>query len=125
MPSRVALGFGVSLPSGIGRNGLAERFWCRYVCPLGGLLALVSRLAIVKRTVAPECNACGACIQVCPTATSRADRQYASDPAECTMCMECLAACPRQGAAFSAGTAIAPRMAYDPNRQEVLAVLGG
>lgn len=125
LPSRVALGFGVLLASVIGLNWLAERFWCRYVCPLGGLLALLSRLAIVKRTVAPGCNACGACTHVCPTATIRADRQFSSDPAECTMCLECLAACPRQGAVFSAGTAIAPRMAYDPNRREVLAALGG
>jgi len=125
LPSRVALGFGLLLASVIGLSWLAERFWCRYLCPLGGLLALLSRLAIVKRTVAPECNACGACTHVCPTATIRADRQFASDPAECTMCLECLAACPRQGAVFTAGTAVAPRMAYDPQRREVLAALGG
>jgi len=125
LPSRVALGFGVLLASVIGLNWLAERFWCRYLCPLGGLLALLSRLAIVKRTVASGCNACGACTHVCPTATIRADRQFASDPAECTMCLECLAACPRQGAVFTAGTAVAPRMAYDPKRREVLAALGG
>ncbi len=29
-------------------NGLSERFWCRYLCPLGGLLSLVSRFALLQ-----------------------------------------------------------------------------
>ena len=32
-------------------NRVAERFWCRYLCPLGGYLGLVSRLAVVRREV--------------------------------------------------------------------------
>ena len=32
-------------------NLIAERFWCRYLCPLGGLLGLISKVAIIRRQV--------------------------------------------------------------------------
>jgi polyferredoxin len=34
-------------------NYFRPRFWCRYLCPLGGLLGLVSRVAVFRR--APWC----------------------------------------------------------------------
>ena len=42
----------------IGLSHFAPRFWCRYLCPLGALLALVSPLGLFKRRVSSECNAC-------------------------------------------------------------------
>jgi len=35
---------------------LAPRFWCRYLCPLGALLSLVSPLGRLRREVGPECR---------------------------------------------------------------------
>ena len=40
----------------VGLGALAPRFWCRYLCPLGALLGLVSRLAVWRRQVGPECR---------------------------------------------------------------------
>ena len=47
-------------------NLVAERFWCRYLCPLGGLLGWISRFALVKRTVETGCKSCGTVQQVLP-----------------------------------------------------------
>ena len=59
-------------------NLVAERFWCRYLCPLGGMLGLISKFAVFKRSVNTECISCGKCDAVCPTGTIDAKRGYAS-----------------------------------------------
>ncbi len=108
-------------------NWWAERFWCRYLCPLGGLLGLFSRLAVVRRTVGSECNSCTLCATRCPTGTIDPQRGYQSDPVECTVCFDCVASCSRGAAAFrtqESGWKPAPGQPYDPNRRQVLIALG-
>ena len=46
---------------------LAVRFWCRYLCPLGGALGWLSKLAIFRRKVGMECKGCTLCTDICPT----------------------------------------------------------
>ena len=134
----------------IALNAVAPRFWCRYLCPLGGLLGAISKFAIFRREVVGDCNACGACQIKCPTDTikppadpstarrahpewnamqSKAARRFAqddfaSDPAECTMCLECWAVCAQSGVKFPAHVSIAPRRDYDPNRRQALIAIG-
>ncbi len=50
-------------------NWWAERFWCRYLCPLGGLLGFVSRFSFFRRVVGEECSACTQCSRHCQTGT--------------------------------------------------------
>ena len=102
-------------------NLIAPRFWCRYLCPLGGLLGWISRVALLRREVGEECKGCTLCTTACPTGTINPAKNYASDPAECTMCLECLAVCPRSSIAFSPRLKLAPRQAYDPSRRGFLA----
>jgi ferredoxin len=132
----------------VGLNWIVPRFWCRYLCPLGGLLGLLSKVAVFKRVVRGEahsltpatagrrpspgeggenrdCTACKLCSRRCPTGTIDPQRDFASDPAECTLCLECLDACPRQAADFVPVFSIAPRLPYDPGRREALFSLGG
>lgn len=101
-------------------NVIAERFWCRYLCPLGGLLGFLSRVALFKRKVAGECSGCAQCAAVCPTGTIDPKAGFASDPAECTLCMDCLQKCPTSQIRFSPGFSLPKKQAYDPGRRQVL-----
>jgi polyferredoxin len=105
-------------------NWVEKRFWCRYLCPLGGLLGLLSKLAIFKREVSVDCKGCALCAPVCPTGTIDPNRNFASDPAECTMCLDCLEACPSGRTTFAPGLRLADRREYDPGRRQVLLAIG-
>ena len=122
---RGAIGFGVVLGAVIVLNWITPRFWCRYLCPLGGLLGLVSKVSLYRRRVSEDCKDCQLCSNVCPTGTIDPNKNFTSDPSECTMCLDCLEACPRTSIEFHPGIRIAKWQDYDPGRREALFSLGG
>jgi polyferredoxin len=108
-------------------NQWAERAWCRYFCPLGALLALVSRFSLVRREVKDGCGACALCGGDCPTGTIDPSKNYASDPAECIVCFDCVSECSREGVAFrllGKRRWVGSRQDYDPDRRLLLAGAG-
>lgn len=105
-------------------NQVAHRFWCRYLCPLGALLGLFSKVAIFRREVGESCKGCTLCTRTCPTGTINPAKSYASDPSECTMCLECMQACPRNGIEFTSHLAPALWNEYDPSRRQALISMG-
>lgn len=108
----------------IALNWIAPRFWCRYLCPLGALLGLLSKISIFRRIVGEDCKNCGVCSSRCPTGTIDPDRGYESDPSECTMCLDCLDACPRSSIKVTPGFKPAPLRPYDPSRRQFLVSMG-
>ena len=75
-----------------------QNFWCRYLCPYGALMGLVSLLSQVKiRRDAEACVDCGKCAKACPSHL-KVDELVQIRSAECTGCMECVAACSAQNA---------------------------
>ncbi len=50
----------------IALNRITPRFWCRYLCPLGAFLSLISPLGLFRRRVSSECNECLKCVRTCP-----------------------------------------------------------
>ncbi len=71
-----------------------QNFWCRYLCPYGGFLGLISLLSPVRITRnASTCIDCARCAKACPS-TLPVDRLLQIRSAECTGCLECVAVCP-------------------------------
>jgi MauM/NapG family ferredoxin protein len=105
-------------------NTLADRFWCRYLCPLGSLLGLISKVALLRPVIQPACNRCGHCVHACRLDAIDTGTGYEIIPSECTVCLDCLAACPESGVRFEWRWQPAPAQDYDPTRRQVLAALG-
>ncbi len=77
---------------------LYKNFWCRYLCPYGALLGLLSRLSPVKiRRDNQKCVHCRACSENCPSLLDVEKKQEVSSP-ECFGCMTCVSSCPSRGA---------------------------
>jgi MauM/NapG family ferredoxin protein len=108
----------------LGLNRLAPRFWCRYLCPLGGLLGLVSKASWQKRCVSDSCIRCGACQRGCQMDAIDAARDYASDAGECIQCLDCLGDCPADAIAFAGTRSVDRGWEYDPTRRQALSMLG-
>jgi ferredoxin-type protein NapH len=77
---------------------LALRVWargfCSVACPLGAVLALFSRISLVRVVHHEErCDGCGACARVCPMGIDlgRGDALTVSD---CIQCTRCIRVCP-------------------------------
>ncbi len=104
-------------------NALADRFWCRYLCPLGALLGLVSRASVVRLGTGAACNRCGRCVAVCRPGAIDPEEAYAVASGGCTLCLDCLVECPEQGIGFGVQARPAPALRYDASRRELLAGL--
>ena len=93
----------------IGSLLFEKRFWCRYLCPVGGMNGLFAKLAIVElRAEAGTCSgscssyACfkggpaegeGLATAGCPLGSHPA---HLSDNRNCVLCMTCTQACPNR-----------------------------
>jgi len=79
-----------------------ERFFCRYLCPLGAMFALVSRsrrLVLAKPTAA--CGSCRACTKRCAMGIALYKEEVVSS-GECIQCLVCVESCPKGNIAFRA-----------------------
>ena len=75
-----------------------ERFFCRYLCPLGAIFAIISKLGITKiNKPKDDCGKCRACTMNC----SMGLKLYKVDDAkggDCINCLKCTEVCPRSNA---------------------------
>ena len=67
------------------------RPFCRFLCPLGALLSLLSRFGLLRLEAGPGCVSCGRCTAKCPVGACDGGRIRSAD---CYLCGECVKACP-------------------------------
>lgn len=71
-----------------------ERFFCRYLCPLGAVFSLVSVGRFFKVRRQPSaCINCGKCCRECPAGIPVSRKVYVNS-GECIDCMKCVDSCP-------------------------------
>ena len=73
-----------------------ERFFCRYLCPLGAVFAIISKLKIAKiRKLRTKCGDCRICTNNCAMEIPLYKYDVIKS-GECINCMQCITACPRK-----------------------------
>ncbi len=121
-------------------NAFADRFWCRYLCPLGALLGLFAKVQVLRPIAGDGCDRCAACARTCrvdaievaaggrAATAGGASTVEAAGPgarvvtSECTMCLDCLVACPeREAMSFGLARRPGPWTTYDPSRRQFVA----
>ncbi|HUJ18819.1 MAG TPA: 4Fe-4S binding protein [Nitrospirota bacterium] len=83
-------------------NLVEKRFWCKYLCPLGAFLGLLSRFSLLRRSVSEGCTSCGACATVCQGNASPEAKERWRDT-ECLACWNCDDICPQNAVSFGFG----------------------
>ncbi|MCE5335676.1 MAG: 4Fe-4S binding protein [Desulfobacteraceae bacterium] len=79
-----------------------KRSWCRYLCPVGALLALCAKIGLIKIVIgASRCKkfSCMRCASTCPMgiipeSDLREGISPKLDASECIMCLRCVDTCP-------------------------------
>jgi len=80
----------------------ALRFWCRNLCPLGALLALLGKVSPLRLAVSDRCTRCMRCVNECKMGAIAEDPHRYAGP-ECIECYTCLAICPERAISFTTG----------------------
>ena len=77
------------------------RAFCRFLCPLGAIYGLMSRLALLGVKLDKDrCTDCGVCRTVCPMDIRRVGDR------ECISCGKCIQSCSEAAISFRAGKTI-------------------
>lgn len=77
---------------------LYDRFFCKYLCPMGALYAIIGKISPYKvKRDEHVCIGCGKCSKVCPMNIDVQNTKEVKS-AECINCQTCVLNCPKAGA---------------------------
>lgn len=73
-----------------------DRFFCKYLCPMGAFYGIVSKISFGKLTRDENtCINCGLCNKVCP-ANIKVSENSTISSSECINCQSCILSCPNK-----------------------------
>ena len=73
-----------------------ERFFCRYLCPLGAVFSILSKSRILKiKKLRDKCGPCRICTNNCSMGIKLYEMDKVSS-GECINCFKCIEVCPRK-----------------------------
>lgn len=104
-------------------NTYSKRFWCRYICPLGTFIGILSKYNIIKRKVSENCNSCGICRHAC--SMGAIDNNNFTSETDCIKCGECKIACPQKSVYFLGNRKNADIVEAEPERERLSLLMGG
>lgn len=78
-----------------------ERFFCRYLCPLGAVFAITSKLRFATiRKPSAKCGNCRICTRNCPMGIALY-KENTVKSGECISCFACVSSCPRKNVSIA------------------------
>ncbi|MEK6732569.1 MAG: 4Fe-4S binding protein, partial [Candidatus Omnitrophota bacterium] len=80
-----------------GLTFITKRFWCRILCPLGAIYAMIAKFSLLERRV-DKCTHCMKCNVGCRMSAIKEDTDYRKE--ECILCMDCIYDCQDRATKF-------------------------
>jgi len=77
----------------LGGSLLVERFWCKYLCPMEAILAVLNKISPIRVRTQEACVDCGRCGSACGMGIEERPENIRS--LECVRCLDCLDTCKR------------------------------
>jgi len=104
---------------------LSKRYWCQNLCPLGGLLSLLSFKTLLKREVDNLCQECNNCRGFCKmNAIANMGKTYFKE--KCIRCFNCQSICQVEAIKFKFKTSKGNNVIFtNLSRREFLFTLSG
>ncbi len=100
-----------------------RRYWCRVLCPLGGLLGLISHISPFGRKVDSECTECTQCADNCRM--NAIEESYTrTRRSECILCLECKYVCQELETSYHWHYQKDGQEDFNLGRRRVLGVMG-
>ena len=93
-----------------------RRYWCRNICPMGAIFALISEWSFFKRTVSSTCTSCGLCVENCSMGAIQSDGKGTKE-GECILCMTCKKICPENSVTFNIKQPVEQRQTIDLSKR--------
>ncbi|MBU0676213.1 MAG: 4Fe-4S binding protein [Proteobacteria bacterium] len=94
---------------------LERRFFCRNLCPVGALFAVVSRFSLLRGKTGATCGKCRNCREVCRMGAIDEERNISS--LDCNLCLDCIDQCPGNRISFRFTSQSHPRPSFDLSRR--------